>query len=162
MTTRQVTAIALRLFSLWLLVQVILTLPGLVMLLGTLEHYEGQTVPVFVYFMMTLGFVAIGGLAAYFIWIAAASALARSPDSDSEMLDQEGQKFLLQMGGVYFVVDALAHLPHSLGLLQPSLELSYLNLLSPFGHVFQLGVGMALLVKSSVWAKLLVQLRGRG
>ena len=158
MTTREVTAVALRLFSLWLLVQVVLTVPGIVMLLTSVEHYQGQVIPILVHLLMILGFVAIGLLAAYLIWIAAASVLARSPDSESRVLDQ----FLLQLGGVYFMVNALAYLPRSLGFLQHSLEMSYVNLLSPLGHVFQLCIGLALLVKPSHWAKLFAQLRGRG
>lgn len=162
MTTKEVTAIALRLFSLWLLVQVVLNVPGIVMLLTTLEHYQGQTVPIFVYLMMTAGFVGIGLLAAYLIWIAAVSVLARSPESENGTFDQVGQTFFLQLGGAYFVVNALAYLPRSLGFLQHSLDMSYVSLLSPLGHVFQLCIGLALLGKPSYWAKLFAQLRGRG
>lgn len=56
MTIREVTAIALRLFSLWLLVQVILNVSSLVMLLASIEHYRDQVIPIHV------GLLLIGAL----------------------------------------------------------------------------------------------------
>lgn len=161
MTTREITAIALRLFSLWLLVQVILNVPGLVLLLVSVEQYQGQVIPGYVYIMMITSFIAIGLVAAYLIWGAAKSALASDSRPESEILDRNGQKFLLQLGGAYFVVDALAYLPRSLAFLQHSLDVSYVNLLSPLGIVFQLFIGIALLVKPSHWANVFARLRGR-
>lgn len=161
MTSRDVTAIALRLFSLWLLVQVILNIPSLVMLLTSVEQYQGQVIPEYVHVMLIGSFIAVGLLAALLIWVAAKSALSRCSSEEAGELDQRGQMFLLQLGGAYFIVTALAYLPRSLGFLSHSLEVSFANLLWPLGLVFQLCIGLSLLVRSSQWAKLLAKLRGR-
>ena len=161
MTSRDITAIALRLFSLWLLVQVMLNIPGLVMLLTSVEQYQGQVIPEYVHVFLIGSFIVLGILAALLIWVAANSALARTSSEETGELDQQGQMFLLQLGGAYFVITALAYLPRSLGFLSHSLEFSLANLLWPLGLVFQLCIGLALLVRSSQWEKLLAKLRGR-
>ncbi|SRR5690554_111175 len=161
MTTKEITAIALRLFSVWLLVQVILNVSGIALLLTSVEQYQGQVIPEYVYFMLIGSFIAIGLLSAYLIWVSAKSALDRCPSAESQGLDYDGQRFLLQLGGAYFIVTSLAYLPRSLGFLAHSLEFSYMNLLWPFGLAFQLCIGLALLVGASHWAVLFAKLRGR-
>ena len=161
MSTKEVTAIALRLFSIWLLVQVILNVSSIALLMTSVEQYQGQVIPEYVYFMLIGSFIAIGLLAAYLIWASAKSVLNRCPSSGSRGLDLDGQRFLLQLGGAYFIVTSLAYLPRSLGFLAHSLEFSYMNLLWPLGLAFQLGIGLALLVGASHWAVLFAKLRGR-
>lgn len=161
MTTKEVTAISFRLFSLWLLVQVIMNVPSLALLLTGVEQYQGRVVPEYVYVTAIGGFVVIGVVAAYLIWVAARSTLASASSTGGQMLDRNGQKFLLQLGGAYFVVDALAYLPRSLGFLQHSIELSYATLLSPLGLFLQLGIGLTLLVNPSHWTEIFQKLRGR-
>ena len=161
MTSRNITAVALRLFSLWLLVQVILNVPGLVMLLTSIEQYQGRVIPEYVHVLLVGGLVLLGLLAAILIWFAAGSALARCSGQGSEWLDQEGRMFLLQLGGVYFMVTALADLPRSLGFLSYSLEFSYSDWLWTLGLVFQLCIGLSLAVAAPQWKVLLATLRGR-
>lgn len=161
MSTREITAIALRPFSIWLLLQVILNLSGIVLLLIGVEQYQGQIIPGYMYFMLIGSFILIGILAAYLIWESAKSVLDRCPSARNEALDQDGQKFLVQLGGTYFIVTALAYLPRSLGFLAHPLEFSYMNLLWPFGLAFQLCIGLALLARASHWELLCAKLRGR-
>ena len=161
MTTKEITAIALRLFSVWLLVQVILNVSGIALLLTSVEQYQGQVIPGYVYFMLIGSFILIGLLAAYLIWVSAQSVLNRCPGAESQGLDQDGQRFLLQLGGAYFIVTSLAYLPRSLGFLSHSLEFSYMNLLWPLGLAFQFCIGLALLVGAAHWAVLFAKLRGR-
>ena len=162
MTTRNVTAIALRLFALWLLVQVITNVPGLVMLLTTLEQYQGQAIARYLHVLLIASCSAIGLLAAYLIWRAAGSALKHSCDTKHEQLGLDGQRFLLQLGGICFVVFALASLPRSLAALAHAQAFSYTTLLWPAGLVFQLLAGLALVVGASRWVALLSRLRARG
>ena len=161
MSIREITAIVLRLFSIWLLVQVILNVPGMALLWISVEQYQGQVIPKYVYPLFMGIFIATGLLVACLVWVSAKSALARCPSAEAGSLEQDGQTFLLQIGGTYFIVTALANLPRSLGFLVHSLELSYTNFLWPFGLLFQLCIGLALLVKAPYWTMLLAKLRGR-
>src|SRR5699024_11352903 len=85
MSTKEVTAIVLRLFSIWLLVQVILNISSVALLLTNIGQYQGEVIPDYVYFMLIGSFIAIGLLAAYFIWASAKSALERSEEHTSEL-----------------------------------------------------------------------------
>ena len=161
MTSRDITAVVLRLFSLWLLVQVILNVPALVMLLTSIEQYQGRVIPEYVHVLLVGGLVLLGLFAALLIWFAAGSALARCSGEGGEALDQEGRMFLLQLGGVYFMVTALADLPQSLGFLSYSSEFSYTDWLWTLGLVVQLCIGLSLAVAASQWKVLLATLRGR-
>src|SRR5690625_7691631 len=102
--------------------------------------------------MLIGSFIAIGLLAVYFIWASAKSALERCPSVESQSLDLDGQRFLVQLGGAYFIITSLAYLPRSLAFLAHSLEFSYTDLLWPRGLVYHLCVRLALLVKASKWA----------
>ncbi|RCV88350.1 hypothetical protein [Billgrantia montanilacus] len=161
MTTKDVTAIALRLFSLWLLVQVILNVPSLVLYLTTMEQYQEQIIPGYVYIAMIGGFIVVGLMAVYLIWLAAKSVLAYEAGGSGAATDDRSQTFLLQLGGVYFIVTSLAYLPRSLGFFLSSMEVSYVHVLSPLGLLFQLFIGLALVFNASWWVHLLARLRGR-
>ena len=161
MTTKEVTAIVLRLFSLWLLVQVILTAPSLALFLTSMGQYQAQVIPAYVYIAMIGSFIVIGLIAVYLIWHAARSALASESRGGGSAADDQSQKFLLQLGGVYFIVTSLAYLPRSLGFIQTSLDVSYVNFLSPLGLLFQLFVGLSLVVYSSWWVHIFAKLRGQ-
>lgn len=161
MTTKEVTAIALRLFSLWLLVQVILNLPSLALFLTSMGQFQEQFLPRYVYILMIGCSVVIGLIAVFLIWRTASSVLAYKAGEGGSGVDEQSQKFLLQLGGAYFIVNSLAYLPRSLGFLQSSFEVSYVHLLSPLGLLFQLFIGLALVVHASWWAHLFAKLRGR-
>lgn len=161
MTTKDVTAIALRLFSLWLLVQVILNVPSLVLYLTTMEQYQEQIIPGYVYIAMIGGFIVVGLMAVYLIWLAAKSVLNYEASGSGSAADDQSQTFLLQLGGVYFIVTSLAYLPRSLGFFLSSMEVSYVHVLSPLGLLFQLFIGLALVFNASWWVHLLARLRGR-
>ncbi len=45
MNSQQVTAIALRLISIWLLVELVLNLPSLVLVLSSVDQYQQQEIP---------------------------------------------------------------------------------------------------------------------
>lgn len=161
MTIKEVTAIVLRLFSLWLLVQVILTVPSLVMFMTSMGQHQEQAIPGYMYIAMTGGFIVIGLIAVYLIWRAAKSVLVYDSSGSDAVADDKSQKFLLQLGGVYFIVTSLAYLPRTLSFLQSSLEVSYVHLMSPLGLLVQLFIGLTLVVHSSLWVHLLAKLRGR-
>src|SRR5690606_38786131 len=161
MSTKEVTAIALRLFSIWLLVQIILNISSVALLQTSIGQYQGEVIPDYGYFMLIGSFIAIGLLAVHVIWASAKSALERCPSVESQSLDLDGQRFLVQLGGAYSIITTLSYLPRPLAFLAHSLGFSYTNFLWPLGLVFQLCIGLGLLVKASHWAVLFAKLRRR-
>lgn len=161
MITQQVTAIALRLFSIWLLIQLILNLPSLLMLFASIEQYQQQETPMEAYAGLLGAFILIG-LTAVFLINKAANTVLKSAKPDSEAtLSGDSQKLLFQLAGLYFIVNALAYLPRSLSFIPNTVEISSSSILWPAGLVFQLVVGLWLVSATTFWFNLFNKLRGR-
>src|SRR5690625_7629159 len=108
MSTKEVTAIALRLFSIWLLVQIILNISSVALLLTSIGQYQGEVLPDYVYFMLIGSFIAIGLLAVYFIWASAKSALERCPSVQSQSFDLDAPPSIVELRGAYCIITSLA------------------------------------------------------
>jgi len=161
MITQQVTAIALKLFSLWLLAQLILNFPGLVMLANNLEQYPQQTVPKEAYLGIMVTFILVGLIAVFLIYRASNSVLKTKKSKSEICLSKDSQKALFQLAGLFFIVDALAYLPHSLSFIPNSASIDVTYTFWPAGLVFQLFIGLWLVSASGFWLKLLRRLRGQ-
>lgn len=161
MITHQVTAIALRLLSIWLLIQLILNLPSLVMLFSSIEQYQQQEIPIAVYAAIIGAFILVGLLAVFLINKAALSVLAKAKSETEASLSSDSQKVLFQLAGLYFVVNAIAYLPRSLSILPHSAEISISSILWSAGLAFQLVMGLWLVSDSHFWVSIFNKLRGR-
>lgn len=159
MLSTQITAIALRVMALWLLVKLILALPTLALLLTSAENSLAG------YVAVSGSFLLVGLLAAWLIHKAASSTLSlvqKCPGTDKAMLSKNDQRLLFQLVGFYFAVNALVQLPDALAFLPRVTEISWRQLLRPAGLVFQLGMGLWLVGQAAFWVELLQKLRGRG
>lgn len=161
MTSKNMTAIVLRLFSLWMLVQVLLNLSSLLLTFIALQNFDEQGAPRYFYLATLCGFLLLGLIAVYAIWRISTSVLAHDKHPKSEQLEYVGQAFLLQLGGGYFVISGLAALPASVSFLNYANKVSVFSFISPLAYILQVGIGVALLVNPSHWAKLFLKLRGR-
>ncbi len=120
--------------------------PSFIIPLTILGNCQEQVIPSYLFIMMIRSFIVIGLIAVYLLWFVAKYFLAKAPADESVQLEQIGQTFLLQLGGVCFVVHALVDLPRTLGSLQSSKEVSYINFLSQPGLLLQLCIGQAVRV----------------
>jgi hypothetical protein len=161
MITQQVTAIALRVFALWLLVQVILHVPSFIMLFASAKQYPEQEIPSEAYIGIIGSFIIIGLIAAFLINRAANSILRGVKTGTEVILSGESQKVLFQLSGLYFVVNSLAYLPRSLSFISSTLEMPLSSIVWPAGLVFQLIIGLWLLSCTTFWLNLFSRLRGR-
>jgi len=161
MITQQITAIALRLFSIWLLIQLILNLPSLLMVFASVEQYRQQKIPMGAYVSLVGVFILVGLIAVFLIYKAASSVLKSSKSESEATLSNGSQKVLFQLAGLYFVVNALAYLPRSLAFIPNTADISSTNILWPAGLVFQLVIGLWLVGSSAFWLNLFNKLRGR-
>jgi hypothetical protein len=161
MITQQITAIALRLLSIWLLIQLVLNLPSLIILLTGVEQYRQQEISTSVYLAFISLSTLVGIVAAFLINKAATSVLVRAKTESKVTLSSDSQKILFQIAGLYFVVNAIAYLPRSLSFIPNAVEVSLSNLLFPAGLVFQLIIGLWLISYSTFWCNFFNKLRGR-
>ncbi|WP_305967380.1 hypothetical protein [Marinobacter salsuginis] len=161
MNSQQVTAIALRLISIWLLIELILNLPSLVLVFSSLEQYQQPEIPLGAYVGIIGAFLLIGLFAVFLIHKAATSVLTQAKTGSENSLSNDSQKVLFQLAGLYFVVDAIVYLPRSLGFIPSATDISISSMLWPVGLVFQLAIGLWLLSNSSFWLNCFQKLRGR-
>jgi len=162
MVIRQITAIALRLLAIWLLIQLILNLSSLIVLFANVEDYQQHEMPLFAYVSLIISFLAVGLVAAYLINKSANSVLDHAESQPETSLSNDSQKVLFQLAGFYFVVDAVSYLPRSLAFIPKTEGLSLLNLLWPAGVALQLIIGLWLVGSSSFWVGVFHKLRGSG
>jgi len=166
MITQQIAAITLRLFSIWLSIQLILNLPSIGVLFASVEKYRQQEIPAGVYISVVGGVFLAGLIAVFLINKAANSVLKRAKSGSEATLSSDSQKVLFQMAGLYFVVNALAYLPRSLAFILNAAEFSSASILWPAylgsaGLTFQLLIGLWLVGSSTFWFNLFLRLRGR-
>lgn len=175
MTMKGLTAIALRFFALWLLVQVMFNLPSLLIISSTVEFFQDGPLSQYMGWALLLGVTLTGLLAAYLIWRSAHSALSlsakASAEGDTVLLEQQGQCFLLQLGGGYFIVNGLALLPSKINFFLSSVSFSHRldgatyqswsGWLALVAVLLQLGIGLSLMVHNSWWQHIFAKLRGR-
>jgi len=161
MNTQKITAIALRLISIWLLIQVVLNISSVVMLLASIDQYQQREMPTFGYIGI-IGVVLVVGIAAVFLlYKLASSVLNRTADESGADISKDSQKFLLQLAGAFFVVTALAYMPRSLSFLLRHNDVTAQNLLWPSGLLFQLVVGIWLVSSTKFWFSVFQKIRGR-
>lgn len=161
MITQQITAIALRLFAIWLLIQLMLNLPSLIVLLASVEQYQQQEIPMSAYLGIIGALILVGLVAAFLINKAATSVLTKAKSDSEATLGIESQKLLFQLAGLYFIINTLAYSPRSLSFISSTTEIDTSHWLWSGGLAFQLIIGVWLVSSSTYWLNLFVKLRGR-
>lgn len=158
MNTKEVTAIAIKLLAIWLLVHVIVYIPSLAVAFTSVQDFNQTELPQWLYYALVASSLIIGFLAAILLMRTSNSVLAStSTESTGSNIDQT---FLLQLAGIFFIVTALVGLP---GILLNLGNVSTVQTDTVFylgGKLFELGVGLYLLIKPTVWTRLLNRLRG--
>lgn len=161
MNTQRITAIALRVIAIWLLIQLVLNISGVIMLLASVEQYQQQIIPAYAYIGLIGSILFVGLVAVYLMYRLSRSVLNGTSAEQGTDISKDSQKYLLQLAGVFFVVTSLAYLPRSLSFLVGSSGVSTANILWPSGLLFQFLVGIWLASSASFWCGVLQKLRGR-
>jgi hypothetical protein len=160
MAPKDITAIAIKFFGIYLLVNVVLYFPVMIVSLAALEQYQEENFSSSVFISVVGSFVLLGVVVSYLLF-RLANSIASRPTETTESGSQTSEEFLLQLLGIYFVVVALSAMPGmGISLFKPSVG-DYTELLYGVGYLFQLSVGCYLLTKPVVWGQWLNRLRGR-
>ncbi|MCL5049381.1 MAG: hypothetical protein M1473_02415 [Firmicutes bacterium] len=162
MITQQITAIALRILSIWLLIHLLLSLPSVALMIPSFEMFHEQETPRWMFFGIAGTFFVLCLVAVFLIFKLATSVLTRTKSDSALTLSDDSQKMLLQLAGLYFIVNALAYLPRSFVPISNTPDLSLAHFMTSAGLVLQLVIGLWLASRSSFWVGLFRRLRGRG
>ena len=162
MKRKETTAIALKCFAIYILVQLIISLPTLTQLGVKFEYWSGQEANNALIFSIPFFSVALGIGAFYLLWRTSNSVLEKESSSsqESEDLGVDGvMKIILSCMGVYFVIDAAMILPYAFVNFQiarsvpdSQVLLSFMNLVT---QILEITFGSLLIAKSSKWVKMI-------
>lgn len=161
MNTKEITAIAIKLLAIWLLVNVVLHVPNLLLIFNTVASYKQEEMPKDLYISVVLSSLIIGIIASYLLFRSSNSVLNKLPNTNESDANNISQQFLLQLGGVYFIVSSLITLFSNLVGLKNLVAIETSNILFIFGSIFELSVGLYMLIKPNILAYLFSKLRGR-
>jgi hypothetical protein len=160
MSSKEITAIAIKFFSIYLLVNVILYFPSMLTTLTALENYRGQDFDSNIFIYVVGAFIILGVTVSFFLSRLANSIILHSSEN-SESNTLLSQQFLLQVLGVYFIVSGLSLMPSIAisAFVDTSFNLD--RVLPIAGYIFQVIVGLYFLTKPVFWVQCLNKFRGR-
>ncbi|WP_027950571.1 hypothetical protein [Haliea salexigens] len=155
MSTREVTAIAIKILAIWMALEVFLFSPVFLSLFLQLKGSASITFQV----LLVLVYFAVGLLLAFVLFQASSAVLRTSDTQSSNVSVSEG--FILQVAGAFFIVSAFEGLAGvSMTIVKASSaearEVMYLAAYSS-----ELIVGLVMTVKREVFVKFFRVLRGR-
>jgi len=171
MSTKEVTAISIKILAIWLLVHVVLEFSTVAHLAVSVQRDLGygdhSSVLVIGLFITT---AIVGGTACFLLFRLSNSVLCSLNDRSESDAGKLSQEFILQISGLFFVVSALIELPRAInetylttqtlvGGNGMSLVLPYLMYL--LAVLFKFVVGVTMVIGSKRCNAWLLKLRGR-
>ncbi|MEM1091969.1 MAG: hypothetical protein AAGI67_16410 [Pseudomonadota bacterium] len=170
MKPREITAVALKVFSIYILVNAIQAIPFVINSLTWLIQGRvaagGYETPLY-WLLGAASFVALVSLAVL-TWKLGGSVVRQAATGDDNDTNNPviTEAFLLSLLGIYLTVIGLRGVWYStwniVALAQNNTELDIRNTWSMFGDLFQVLVGVSLMVKATAWSRLLRWLREAG
>ncbi len=169
MSTKEVTAISLKILAIWLLVNLFFTLPKFAFWAFQLKQSFGiEIYPHNLFIGMTVVTVLFGTLACYLLFRVSNSVLRSLNSDEGNTRGNLSEEFILQIAGVFFLVSALIALPESIRTLYHANVVSDqipVWLLAPaagfLGVMIKLIVGAGMVFGAGKCSFYLKKLRGR-
>ncbi len=164
MTSREITALALRIIALYVLVHAVLALPTLFTWLAVVPLGNLPEVPVWWFWFAGAVIVLATLIIAVIIWIVAGRAVAATEHQSKSPLFDNIEPLILSVVGLFFIMQALIQIGQvASGLFertamgQPLLELQ----MRGAGYLFQLLIGLSLVMRPIWWTEFLARFRER-
>ncbi len=161
MNTKEVAAIAIKLLALWLLTQVILYIPSLILIINTFGAINQNTVPLDFYASVVCTFLVVGTVASFILFRVSNSVLNKVPMTSEINHEGLSQQFILQVAGTFFIVNALSTLLSYSTILLKDEQFNISNYFYVSGILLEFAIGAHLLVSSVIWVRWLNYFRGR-
>ena len=161
MNSKVITAIAFKLFAIWLIVQIILQIPFAWQIYYLTKQYRSpeSVTEVFPYFIL-ISLIACGLIAGIVIFRLGQKVFEALPDGENIIDTKDTEKLFIQLLGVIFIVTALSRIP-SAGV--ASYSGAGKNTLSDFlwlgALLIKLIIGLLLVTKSGYIQAFLKRLR---
>lgn len=159
MTRKETTAIALKCFAIYIMVQMIISIPSFVSIGLNIGHMIGKPEPTPLTIIIPSLSIIIGFAIAFFLWKTTNSILEKdtSPSTDqSDIGVDEVVKLVLGCMGIYFIIDALIVLPGATASLtdQQNYQFGY-SLMYFSTQILEIIFGALLVTKPAKWLKII-------
>ena len=161
MNSKVITAIAFKLFAIWLIVQIILQIPFAWQIYYLTKQYRSpEVVMEVVPYLILISLIACGLIAGIIIFRLGQKVFEALPDGENIIDTKDTEKLFIQLLGVIFIVTALSRIP-SAGV--ASYSGTGKNTLSDFlwlgALLIKLIIGLLLVTKSGYIQAFLKRLR---
>jgi hypothetical protein len=168
MTGREITSLALKLFAIYMLVQMILAIPTLIASLVTAKDLLGSDFSALWLWGAAAAAVVVGLVVAVFLWKVASKALANPTDGIRVNVFSDIEAAVFAALGLFLVVQALVRFSYvSAGAyvqyvrVEPG-EVSLQTSVLMVAHILQGLVGLSLILRTDGWVSLFRRLRNAG
>lgn len=165
MSAKFIGAVCFKLFSIYLLVSVAISLPTIwLSISGMLFELAEFKVGTFFPYFMTFITLTLGAGIAYVLWLTGSSVINKLPEDKSILLNSEGM--FIQLLGVFFFVTGLADLPYvainvwKLSIISDSQLFEYVHELAP--TLIRCIVGSVLFLKAEGFRLVFNKIRDSG
>lgn len=164
MSQKEILYIAIKVLSLWFLCQVFLHVSSVLpFFLSTASiRLPGKEIPTWAYIAICLSFFVAGAIISQLLFSISNSALDKLSSDTDIFLSETGQKFILQISGLFFIITSLTWLPSSFSFLftPQSNEFHWQYYFAPLRNLFQISIGLWLIIHPNWWIFLLSKFRG--
>jgi len=168
MTEREVTSLALKLFAIYVLVQMILAIPTLIASLVTAKEILGSDISALWLWGASVAAVIVGLVAAVFLWKVASKTLSKPTSGTRESFFSSIDAAVLSALGLFLVVQALVRFSYvSAGAyvqyvrVEPG-ELPLQTAVLMVAHIIEGVVGISLILRTDGWVSLFRRVRNAG
>ena len=165
MSQREILAIAIKVFSLWFLCWLFISVASFVPALVTIDQLDDKDIPTWAYIAVCGSFVLAGTLIAALLFRISNSVLSKLSSESNINVSNDNQKFILQVCGLFFIISSLIWLPSSFSYLLHSANTPGVSYAGYFfqavGQSIKLIFGLWLVVHPRWWVFVLNKLRGR-
>lgn len=168
MTAKEITSLALKLFAIYLLVQMILAIPTLIASLVTTKEFLGPELSALWLWGASAAAVLIGLVAAWILWKLANKTLSKTSGERNETSFSGNEAAIFAALGLFLVVQALVRFFYvSAGAyvqyvrVEPS-EVPLQTTVLMVAHIAQGLVGLSLILRTEGWMSLLQKIRYAG
>jgi len=168
MTEKEITSIALKLFAIYLLVQIVLAIPTVIASLVTTKEFLSPDLSVMWLWAAAAAAVIIGLATAVLLWRLASKALSTSPVVVKDNGVSRIEVSIFVALGLFLVVQSLVRISYiSAGAYvqyvrtEPG-EVALQTYVLLAAHVFQGLIGLSLVLRTDGWVSLLRRIRNAG
>jgi hypothetical protein len=168
MTTNELTSVAIKVFAIYVLVHAILSIPSFVVTYSGLGFDRSIVSSEQLFWLLAISSIVLLLIITVFLW-KLAGRVAEKVSSDVGINENHGkidQEFLLSLLGIYLCVDAVIRFGFvcisAYTQAQHSDEIALQTIAYIVGYLFQIIVGLTLILKASGWIRIMNWLRGAG